>query len=128
MRKRIPISLVSVLLCGLMTPTGGHAQTRGDFSLSCSNINLNLASKTAVLSANCRRGDGSIHSGASINLNDYITNNNGNLTYVGAGGDFSLSCNNISLDAKTAVLRANCRRGDGSIHSGVSINLNDDIT
>jgi len=128
MKERLVISLASMFLCGLMTPAGGNAQTRGDFSLSCSNLNLASSSKTAVLRANCRRVDGSIDSGASINLNDYITNSNGNLAYVGAGGDFSASCSNINLDPKTGVLKANCRRADGRTNSGASINLNDDIT
>jgi len=126
MRQRMVTSLASMLLCGLMPPTGGGAQqTPGNFSLSCSNLTL---ANSSVLRANCRRADGSTNSGASINLNDYITNSNGNLAYVGAAGDFSASCSNINLDPRTAVLRANCRRANGSTNSGASINLNDDIT
>ena len=128
------LSLASIVLCGLLKPTDGQAPTPGNFSSSCGSIHLNSAdfSRTAVLTADCRRRDGSIHSGASINLNDYITDDNGNLRYVGTGGDFSLSCGNIHLDSagfsQTAVLTANCRRRDGGIHSGASINLNDHIT
>jgi hypothetical protein len=122
MTQRMLVAWTSLLM---MTRTVGHAQTRGEFSSSCSNIALDP--KTAVLSANCKRGDGSLHSGASLNLNGFIANDNGNLKYVGASGDFSRSCGNINLNPKTEILSANCKKGDGSTHSGASIDLNDAI-
>jgi hypothetical protein len=116
---------MAVLLCGLTIWMSGDAQPRGDFNMSCSNINLNP--KTAVLSANCKKSDGSLHSGASINLNDVIANDNGNLKYVAASGDFSKSCGNLNLNPQTVILSANCKKADGTTHSGATINLNDAI-
>jgi hypothetical protein len=79
----------------------GKAQARGDFSLTCTNIQLNAVdfSKTAMLKADCKRKDPkdskkAIHQGASINLNAIITVNQGQLQWARrpSGGDFQQSC------------------------------------
>jgi hypothetical protein len=76
----------------------GRAQARGDFSLSCNNLKLHAVdfSKTAMLMADCKTNSPrdptkSVHKGASINLNDIITNSNGALQWA-AHGDFQQTC------------------------------------
>jgi len=91
---------------GLITMVGASAtlampmdkaQARGDFSLSCTNIQLNAVdfSKTAMLRADCKTKDQgdptkAVQEGASINLNDVRTINHGRLQWARrpGGGDF----------------------------------------
>src|SRR5215831_1036587 len=97
MKQRMLLSLASALLCGLMTTTDGQAQTRGNFSLSCTNVTIKAANAFAVptvLTADCKRKDKSTNVGATIDLNNYITNNGGFLLW-GRGGNFGGSCSEI---------------------------------
>src|SRR5262249_55418367 len=110
----------------------GKALARGDFSLSCVNLNVQSAdfSNTAVLTANCtnRRGK-SVP--ASINLNDYIADDqDGNMQWA-AHGHFQQSClhsyiENPFDEPRPHNLAAFCLRGDRS-EVNTDIDLNDHI-
>ena len=122
----------------------GKAQARGDFILSCNNIRLNAVdfSKTAKLTADCTRKDRSTNTGAYINLNDYIVNNQGTLQWA-THGDFQETCYQSSLKSlndfatsqslaegsplasKPRLLDANC---DQFFPNESKIDLNDHIT
>lgn len=96
---------------GLMTMVGisvnllavppARAHPPGNFTLTCKNLRLNATnfSKTAMLTADCKRKDQSTHFMASMNLNDVITNNHGRLQWRRrpGRGDFQQSCVNDSL-------------------------------
>ncbi len=86
---------------GLLMMSTGKALATGQFSLTCYNIQLYAPnySKTAKLTADCRRRDGSIHYRTSINLNDYITNNNGRLQWQ-PRGDFQESCYDSDVETE----------------------------
>jgi hypothetical protein len=72
----------------------GKAQAGGDFTLSCVRLRLNSAdfSNTAVLTANCIRRDKSISDNASINLNDYIADDQDGNMQRASHGHFQRSC------------------------------------
>jgi hypothetical protein len=79
----------------------GKAQARGNFSSTCHNIQLEAKdhSKTAKLSADCTRQDPRQTLRSSINLNDYLTNNQGHLQWRRrpGGGDFQESCSSTGF-------------------------------
>jgi hypothetical protein len=115
---------------GLAMPEAKAQALLGGFSLTCHNLRLNSVnfSKTAVLTADCNRRDKSIHTGAQINLNDYVTNNHGRLQWSPGAGDFQQSCGGDFL-YQSGVLTAFCRGGQqmGNPENPVPINLNDRI-
>jgi hypothetical protein len=114
---------------GLMTMVGvsaslampmGRAQARGDFSLSCKNLNVRSAdfSNTAVLTADCTNRQG--HSvGASIDLNNLIADDPmGNMEWA-SHGHFQQSCRASGIEnpfnePQGHNLAAFCHRADGS--------------
>jgi len=116
----------------------GKAQARGNFSATCSNLKLNAVdfSKTATLTADCKREDQRdpkkvTHQGASINLNEVLTVNQGRLQWARrpGGGDFQQSCSRDGLGdigipiglGGTSVLVAFCN------HHLQRIDLNENI-
>jgi len=90
----------------------------GDFSKSCSNIQLD----GTVLSADCRRIDGSSFP-ASIDLNAYVSNQDGVLELDGNG--FAFSSENVGLSSN--ILSASCKRINGDFSSS-SLDLNARLT
>ena len=104
----LPIS-ASLLMISM-----GKAQASGQFSKTCNYITLESKdfSKRAILTADCRRRDGSTNSGASINLNDYIVNDNSYLRWA-SHGDFQESCEAAYLiDQHTMEAICRARNGD----------------
>jgi hypothetical protein len=74
-----------------------HAQG-GGFSHSCSDVRLtnNCNDNTYCnLGATCGDGRGGYNSGAWINLDNWVTNNNGYWGWIRGGGGFAGSSNNI---------------------------------
>ena len=108
----------------LAMPVGNDQALRGDFSMTCQNLKLKSVnfSQTAMLTADCIRRDKSTHTGAQINLNDYITNNHGRLQWSPGAGDFQQSCSGDFL-FPTGVLTAFCRGGQ-QMENPLPINLN----
>ena len=86
------------------------------FSLSSQNTCLKDGH---TLHSTCKRKDGSWKD-SSINLNNYITNDNGRLLFGGI--NFSLSCTNISI-LSGHILVCQARAVDGSWHEN-SLDLN----
>lgn len=127
--KRTIAQAVSVVL--IATPalivSMGTAEAGGDFSRSCKFISLNAHhhSTTAILTAYCRRRDGS-YKKSSINLNNYITNTFGRLRWQ-RGGNFAKSCSNIGFDFPFSMhrLTASCEGGGSPNHTySSSVDLN----
>ena len=112
----------------------------GGFANSCTDIIL-YNNSPGWLYANCRRADGTFNAQARINLNDWITNNNGNLGWQ-PNGNFIGSCN-WETDARSGSglfptglnkqssgfigFHAPCRNNAGSTNITTDINLNDRI-
>ena len=88
------------------------------FTNSSSNIYLS----GTTLYATCQDYDGNEHT-SSINLNNYIGNIEGTLTW--GESNFAGSSSNFSLSG--AVLSAECSDSDGNTHHS-SINLNNYIS
>lgn len=88
-------------------------ELRGNFSRTCTNINLDRM--FGVLTACCEDGRGGCKE-AEIELGKYLGNQNGVLLW-GKNGAFQLTCGGYSLGsgADRAKLTAQCTRGDGSI-------------
>ncbi len=123
MKKRL--LLLKVTIAFVFTPFASfnlvvnQALAIGNFSQSCSKITLD----GSRLSANCSRSNGSVRR-ASIDLDQYIQNNQGQLQWL-PNGNFNHSCKNIRL-VNNHRLRANCSRSDGTT-TDTSIDLNDRI-
>ena len=98
----------------------GKAQARGDFSLTCTNLNVTSAdfSNTARLTADCANGQGKSVP-ASIELNDWIADDpDGNMQWA-SDGHFQQSCRHSFIEnpfdePKPHNLAAFCLRADGS--------------
>ena len=88
------------------------------FSASSSNISLE---GNSTLKAMCRRIDGS-WSISSLNLNDYIMNDDGHLKW--GGKNFAESSTSVYLTG--TVLHATCRTCDGKWKES-SINLDERV-
>src|SRR5262249_41117303 len=104
-----------------------HPKSPGDFSGSCKNIRLNATnfSKTATLTADCRRRDGS-YLNSQMNLNDVITNNHGSLQWGHPGGaDFQQSCSGDALSG--SKLASSCVES-AEVRKSTQIDLNEKIT
>ncbi|MEG4034163.1 CVNH domain-containing protein [Microcoleus sp. S36b_A4] len=89
-----------------------HSTSQGStYPKTCENISIN----EDVLSAQCRKIDGSLNS-TSIKL-EGIENINGILEFHGLGkaSTYQNTCNNISINRD--VLSAQCRKRDGSLNS-----------
>jgi hypothetical protein len=101
----------------------------GNFTASCNRVKLE--STLGILSANCKKKDGSSDT-SNFFYHLYVTNNNGKLEwYTPKGfndsGNFSASCSILSFDSSTAVLSAKCRKRDQSYRNS-SLNLNGRIS
>ena len=98
----------------------GKAQARGDFSLTCNNLNVKSVdfSNTAMLTANCANGHGKSVP-ASINLNDLIADDqDGNMQWA-SHGHFQQSCLHSGIEnpfnePRPHNLAAFCLRANGS--------------
>jgi hypothetical protein len=110
----------------------GKAQARGDFSLSCVNLNVTSAdfSNTALLTADCTNRQGKSVK-ASINLNDWIADDqDGNMQWA-SHGHFQRSCLHSGIEnpfnePRPHNLAAFCLRANGS-EVLTDIDLNDHI-
>ncbi|XP_028416695.1 uncharacterized protein LOC114540885 [Dendronephthya gigantea] len=80
------------------------------FSKSSRNIKIH----DSVLSADCQDLQG-FYQPSTLNLNDYIANEDGSMVWR-KGGNFWASSRNSSL-TDPAILHAECRRIDGSYAS-----------
>jgi CVNH domain len=115
----------------LLAAPPAKAHPPGNFTLTCKNLRLNATnfSKTAMLTADCKRKDRSTHFMALMNLNDFITNNHGRLQWRRrlGGGDFQESCVNDSLLLRGTFL-ATCLVGSVpprfALPSDVDLNQN----
>jgi hypothetical protein len=124
------MSRFAVISFGVLTLAGtlaSDALADGDYSRSCRTTSLLVGT---VVEAKCKRRDGSTNDGASINLNDYIANDNGKLVWR-RGGNFKGSCGNIRLGGGIPftgdpVLAATCLTRDRHL-ARPSINLDDNI-
>jgi hypothetical protein len=87
-----------------------------------SSKNLEIRDKT-ILSAQCRDSEGTYHQ-SEIDLNSYITNNDGVLQWR-PHGNFSANSKSIKLDG--AVLKSKCQMENGTWLSS-QINLDDKIS
>jgi CVNH domain len=118
------ISFAVLTLAGTLT---SDAFADGNYSHSCRTTALLVGT---VLEANCKKRDGSTHDRASINLNAYIANDNGNLVWR-RDGNFKGSCGNVRLGGGIPfngkpVLVATCLTIDGHL-ARPSINLDENI-
>ncbi|MBN3908178.1 MAG: cyanovirin [Nostoc sp. NMS1] len=98
-----------------------NAWATGQFSQTCENISVN----GSTLTATCEKADGYTPSTTSINLNPYIANLDGTLSWDGE--QFAQTCENVGL-AGASRLRAECERADGQTYLGTYIDLNEHIT
>lgn len=65
-----------------------------------------------VLSATCKRADETTDSHSTLDLNQYLANNEGHLVPA-RGGNFGASCNNIQL-VNGKILTCTASKNDGS--------------
>lgn len=118
--------LISILICAIyLSPFSFNlsikkSSTKGvTIATSCSSFQLS----GTILSASCRRNDGT-YSQTSIDLNNKISNRNGNLV-IGEGNFYS-SCDSLSLSSNLNFT-ARCKNVN-SQYLSTSINLNDYYT
>ena len=78
------------------------------FDRSSCNVTLN----GTVLSATCKRADETTDSNSTLDLNQYIANNEGRLVPA-QGGNFGASCDNIQL-VNGKILACTATKSDGS--------------
>ncbi|MDZ8187766.1 MAG: CVNH domain-containing protein [Nostoc sp. ChiSLP02] len=97
-----------------------NAWATGEFSQTCNDISV----EGSTLTASCEKADGYTISASSIDLNPYIANLDGTLSWD--GNKFALTCDNIGL-AGTNRLRAECERADQETYLGTYINLDEHI-
>lgn len=102
-----------------------QAKATGQFSQTCYDINIS----GSTLSATCEKADGYTPKDTSIDLDQYIGNLDGTLSW----GDekFSLTCENIGLaqllSSRQLVLSAKCEKRDGITYDQSDIELDDHI-
>ena len=105
-----------------------NPKSPGNFSGSCKNLHLNATnfSKTATLTADCKRQDGT-YLNSQVNLNDVITNNHGSLQWGGGpgGADFQQSCSGDALSG--SKLASSCVES-AEVKKSTQIDLNEKIT
>ncbi|KZT38598.1 hypothetical protein SISSUDRAFT_726521 [Sistotremastrum suecicum HHB10207 ss-3] len=88
------------LLLSLLLVTVHFPLTMGQGYLSsCSSCDETCSGSTCKVTCTCRDVHGNPHSGASINFNTCITNNDGNLACEKNGG-FGGSCSGCSANAQ----------------------------
>ncbi|MDZ8227940.1 CVNH domain-containing protein [Nostoc sp. ChiVER01] len=115
--------VVQIISFGVFLIPVKEALADGNFSNSCTNISLEARdySNTAILRADCKRRNQSVNK-ASINLNDYIINNDGRLAWQNRGG-FQQSCKN---SVGVTTIYSFCKKRDGNLNLGF-LNLNERI-
>ncbi|MDZ8235626.1 MAG: CVNH domain-containing protein [Nostoc sp. ChiQUE01a] len=96
-----------------------NAWATGQFSQTCQNISV----EGSTLTADCQNADGYTVSTTTIDLNPYISNLDGTLSWD--GDKFALTCDNIGLAGRNR-LRAECERADGET-LGTYINLDEHL-
>src|SRR6516162_1438148 len=105
-----------------------NPKSPGNFSGSCKNLHLNATnfSKTATLTADCKRQDGT-YLNSQVNLNDVITNNHGSLQWGGGPGhaDYQQSCSGDALSG--SKLSSSCVES-AEVKKSTQIDLNEKIT
>eukprot|EP00250_Pteridium_aquilinum_P004828 c15026_g1_i1 orf=185-589(-) len=112
-----PSLLCCVLLLLLSFSASRVCGCSGDFSKTCSNVQI---VGTWSLQALCGDGQGGFKT-SSLGLDAHITNNNGKLRCSGGGGDFSASCQSISLTS-SRTLSADCADTTGNLfHTSVNL-------
>ena len=113
-------SLITLAACGAVLPAIksdialAGPTSPSTFQTSCQNIKV--VSDGGVLTANCRRSNGTLKS-TSLSLNG-IDNQDGNLAYgprSTTGASYRSSCQNINING--ANLSASCRRANGTFKS-----------
>ncbi len=97
-----------------------NAWATGEFSQTCENISV----EGSILTADCEKADGYTLSTTTIDLNPYIANLDGTLSWD--GDKFALTCDNIGLAGRNR-LRAECERADGVTYLGTYINLDEHV-
>ena len=126
--KALGLTAALPISASLLMISMGKAQASGQFSKTCNYTALQPPknfSKKAILTADCRRRDGSINYEASINLNNYITNDNGYLRWA-SNGDFQESCYAAELIGPHTI-EALCRARNGNYYYD-DIDLDDHIS
>jgi hypothetical protein len=121
--KQLMLKICVTFLCALLLSFNmaiANAWATGEFSQTCNNISL----EGSTLTASCEKADGYTLSATSIDLNPYIANLDGTLSWD--GDKFALTCDNIGLAGKNR-LRAECERADGETYLGSYINLDEHI-
>jgi hypothetical protein len=111
----------------LLAAPVARGESPGNFSGSCKNLALNATnfSKSATLTADCRKQDGT-YLKAEVNLNDLITNNHGSLQWGRPGGaDFQQSCSGDALSG--SKLSSSCVES-AEVRKSTQIDLNQKIT
>lgn len=117
------LKICVTFLCALFLSLNlaiGNAWATGEFSQTCVDINVD----GSTLTATCEKADGYTLSTSSIDLNSYIANLDGTLSWD--GDQFALTCDNTGL-AGGSRLRAECEKADGVTHLGSYIDLDDHI-
>jgi hypothetical protein len=95
----------------------------GGFSASCNNLTFRGGPTT--LGANCYNNTGTaVHT--EVDLNDHITNNNGNLAWERDGGMDGSTKNCELIEVGSTYMVCDAARKDGSYNQS-SIHLDDEI-
>lgn len=111
-------SAAALLYTFALLSSFAHAQC-GGFALSCSGIDV---SAQGVLTAICGDGRGG-YNRAALDLNQHISNNNGNLV---DGAGFVATCRNIrryQLGTDNQGVAAECTKADGTTGSTTLYNV-----
>jgi len=98
-----------------------QAMATGQFTKTCEEINIS----GSTLSATCQKADGYTLNDSSLNLDQYIGNLDGTLSW--GDKDFSKTCENIALAQllfnKQLVVTAQCEKKDGISYEQSDIEL-----
>jgi hypothetical protein len=120
---------VSFSLLSVNTKSSVGREFRGEFTLSCRNIEYTHSffgpSLKACCAPNCQT--------TSIDLSKHITNDRGTLKWVERGGDYHISCaraqNIPPLDSngQRTILTLSCETGRGDERRITSVDLDEHI-
>ncbi|ACK70098.1 Cyanovirin-N domain protein [Gloeothece citriformis PCC 7424] len=143
MKKTLPLLRIAftllLALCFFLNVVPGKAWATGEFSASCTNVTISHNDDsnpdtigTPILSASCQNLDGS-YVETTLDLNPYIGNGDGILSWAGDKNNFGLSCYDLEI-SNTGMLTGMCfkdiKRVDGKLvipnpkEIEASINLN----
>ncbi len=104
--KALGLTAALPISASLLMISMGKALASGQFSKTCDNIETD---EPVYLVADCRTRNGSVNY-TSIDLNDYITNDNGHLRWA-SHGDFEKTCYIIGVYENTMGARCRARNG-----------------